>query len=159
MDAQGIYQRYAADVLRFAHYLTGDRTAAEDLASEAFVRLWTAPGEIRTATVKAYLFAIVRNLHSNARRSQRAVVALDGEVADPVDRIAAPVERRSEAQYALRLLARIAADDRAALLMRAADVAYDDIARELGITVAAAKVRVHRARMRLATLRQIEEAS
>src|SRR6185503_14322323 len=126
MDAQDIYQRYAADVLRFAHYLTGDRTAAEDLASEAFVRLWTAPGEIRTATVKAYLFAIVRNLHSNARRAQRAAVALDDEVADPVDRIAGPVERRSEAQHALRLLARIAADDRAALLMRAADVAYDD---------------------------------
>jgi DNA-directed RNA polymerase specialized sigma24 family protein len=77
---------------------------------------------------------------------------------DPVDRLEAPVAQRSEVRYALRLLAQLSADDRAALLMRAADVAYADIARTLGITTAAAKVRVHRARMKVALLKTPQEA-
>jgi RNA polymerase sigma-70 factor (ECF subfamily) len=44
--------------------------------------------------------------------------------------------------------------DRAALLMRAADeMPYEEIARSLGISVGAAKVKVHRARLALARLR------
>jgi RNA polymerase sigma-70 factor (ECF subfamily) len=44
--------------------------------------------------------------------------------------------------------------DRAALLMRANDgLAYEEIARALGISLAAAKVKVHRARLRLAAAR------
>src|SRR5258707_15661166 len=57
-----IYQRHAADVFRYALFLCGNRAQAEDITSETFVRLWTAPGEIRVTTVKAYLFTIARHL-------------------------------------------------------------------------------------------------
>ena len=56
MDFHTMYQRYAVDVNRFVLYLSGDASVAEDITSEAFVRTWTAPANIRTATVKAYLF-------------------------------------------------------------------------------------------------------
>jgi len=54
MDAATLYRTHAAEVHRFARYLTGDAALADDLTAEAFVRLWTAPGRI-TGSVKAYL--------------------------------------------------------------------------------------------------------
>jgi DNA-directed RNA polymerase specialized sigma24 family protein len=46
VDFGGIYERYAADVFRFALYLGGNRADAEEIASETFVRAWLATGEI-----------------------------------------------------------------------------------------------------------------
>jgi DNA-directed RNA polymerase specialized sigma24 family protein len=37
-DFGSIYERYAADVFRFAPYLSGNRGDAEDIVSETFVR-------------------------------------------------------------------------------------------------------------------------
>jgi DNA-directed RNA polymerase specialized sigma24 family protein len=50
-----LYERHAADVYRFALYLSGNPAEAEDITADTFVRLWTAPGAIRLPTVKAYL--------------------------------------------------------------------------------------------------------
>lgn len=45
-DFGAIYERYAPDVLRFATFLTGSLTEAEDITSETFVRAWTSAGAI-----------------------------------------------------------------------------------------------------------------
>ena len=149
MDFHRIYQEHAPAVHRFAMTLTGDRALADDFTADAFVRLWTAPGEIRMPTVRAYLCTIVRNLHVSHFRKTRRTTALDESVPDPVDRVAAPVERRSEAAAALRAMATLSADDRTALSLRAAGLSYAEIAQALGITMTAAKVRIHRARVRV----------
>src|SRR5258708_30613829 len=75
-----IYQRIAADIFRYALFLSGNRADAEDITSETFVRLWTAPGEIRVTTVKAYLFTIARHLYRDGRRAQVRLTALDADV-------------------------------------------------------------------------------
>ncbi len=159
VDFHRIYVEHAAALHRFAWHLTGDAAAADDLTAEAFVRLWTGSGEIRVPTVRAYLCTIVRHLHVSEWRRARRSAPLDETVADPVDRVAEPVERRSEARAALRSLAALPAEDRAAVLMRAADLSYSEIAQSLGTSVAAAKVRVHRARIRLVRARAQEEQS
>ena len=157
MDFHQIYQAHAPAVHRFAVGLTGNRALADDLTADAFVRLWTAPAEIRLPTVRAYLCTIVRNLYVSHLRTARRAAELDDSLPDPVDRVAAPVELRSQAEAARRALATLSPDDREALLMRAADMSYAEIAESLDITVAAAKVRVHRARVRV--LRGREEQS
>jgi RNA polymerase sigma factor (sigma-70 family) len=79
-----LYERYSGDVLRFALSLTGGhRAEVEDIASETFVRAWTAPGEIRAGTVKAYLFLIARNLAREKRRKRGPTADLDELVVDP----------------------------------------------------------------------------
>ena len=157
MDFHQIYQAHAPAVHRFAVGLTGNRALADDLTADAFVRLWTAPGEIRLPTVRAYLCTIVRNLYVSHLRKARRAIALDESMVDPVDRVTAPIERRSQAEAARRALAALSSDDREALLMRAADLSYAEIVQSLDISVAAAKVRVHRARVRV--LRAREEQS
>ena len=151
VDFAALYREHARDVHRFALYLSGDETRAEDLTSEAFVRVWTARERVDLSTVRGYLFAIVRNLFlQDARREQR-LASLNDCIADdrpgPEDRTAGQSELRS----VLASLATLPDIDRAAVLMRADDgLPYEEIARVLGISIAAAKVKVHRARLKLA---------
>ena len=160
VDFHHIYWEHAAAVHRFAVGLTGgDRALADDLTADAFMRLWTAPGEIRLPTVRAYLCTIVRHAFVSHLRKSRRNAALDDQLVDPVDRVAEPLERRSEAAAARRAMATLSADDREALLMRAADMSYAEIAESLDITIAAAKVRVHRARARVLRARAQDDPS
>lgn len=143
-----MYRRYATDVLRFATYLTGDRTRAEDLTSEAFVRAWTTPAEVAEPAVKPYLFAIVRNLH---RRETSAAEQVPAGMADAAPQPDVIAEQRLALHRVWERLREFPESDRAALLLRAIDdMPYEQIAEVLGMSVASAKVKVHRARMRLA---------
>ncbi len=145
-----LYARFAPDVYRFALYLSGRRDDAEDITSETFVRAWTAAGEIRMATVKGYLFTIARNLYLESRRRARRHVALDDYIRDPGPGPQARAEQAAELDAALRGLAALPETDRAALVMRAVhEMPYEEIARALGLSLAAVKVRIHRARRTL----------
>ena len=94
IDFHTVYERHAADLHRFALYLTGNPALADDLVADAFVRLWTASGGIRTDTVRAYLIAIDRKLSRNSRRrGARDVPRADTHV---VADVAAPARAARE---------------------------------------------------------------
>lgn len=152
-DFSELYERHAPDVLRFAVYLTGNGTLAEDLVSEAFLRAWTTPQEVRTTTVKAYLFTIVRNLYMKTlrRKGHEAVLETIPDPAAPIDEMLAG---RSELKAVLAGLQQLSDVDRSALLMRALDgMTYEEIAASLDLSVANVKVKVFRARARLVPFR------
>ena len=151
LDFAALYREHASHVHRFALYLSGDPALADDLVSEAFVRAWTARERVELSTVRGYLFAIVRNLFLQEASRQRRRATLDDRLAadDPGPENRADVQDRL--RTVLAALTMLPDIDRAAVLMRADDqLPYEDIARALGITVAAARVKVHRARLRLA---------
>ena len=153
-DFESLYERYARDVYRFALYLSGSSAQAEDIASETFVRVWTSRDTIRAATVKAYLFTIARNLHADAGRREARHVELPEGLSDPRPGPEASAQARQELAAVLGALQRLPEVDRAALLMRAQDaIPYEEIATALGLSLPAVKVKVHRARLRLAELR------
>lgn len=153
-----LYQCYAKDVYRFALYLSGDSNRAEDIASETFVRVWTAPEQPRLATVKAYLFTIARNLYLQDLRKDSRHTDLDEHLPDHALGPEAIAEQRAQVQAVLQALQQLPEVDRAALLMRAQDeMPYEEIAAALGLSLAAVKVKIHRARIRLAQLRQPQE--
>lgn len=152
-EFEELYRKYAPDVLRFALYLTGDRAEAEDIASETFVRVFTTFDRLRLPTVKGYLFTIARNLHRQGWRSRARQSALDADLTDRAPGPDAQAEGRAELAEVLAALQELPEVDRAAVLMRAQDgMSYEEIAGALGLTLAAVKVKVHRARVRLAAL-------
>ena len=154
-----LYGRYSADVFRFALYLSGSRADAEDISSETFVRAWTAPEPIRMATVKGYLFTIARNLFLQGRRKAAHHVELSEDLPDPGVGPHVRAERDSELAAVLAALQKLPEVDRAALLMRAQDeLPYEEIARALGISLASVKVKIHRARLALARIREQSRA-
>ncbi len=153
-DLDALYRKYAPDVFRFALYLSGERSDAEDITSETFVRAWASSERIELATVRGYFFTIARNLFlQSPRRSARSVGLredLESKRASPYDGTA----QRSELDAVMARLRTLPEIDRAALVMRAEhDMPYEEIAQALGISLSSAKVKVHRARLALAGIR------
>jgi RNA polymerase sigma-70 factor (ECF subfamily) len=158
MDFESLYQRYARDVFRFALYLCGREDQADDVAAETFVRAWMAREPIREGTVKAYLFAIARNLYRadlrQAAGTENLTDTLHARGPSPEQSTFA----RGELSRLLAPLQTLPEIDRAVLLMRAEDdMSYEEIAAAVGISPGAAKVKVHRARARLLQLEAEEQ--
>ncbi len=112
-EFQVIYERYAQDVYRFALYLCGNPTLAEDIASETFVRLWAADEPVRMQTVKAYLFAIVRHLCIDHHRTGKRRTEIDPDFPEPGLSPEMQAHYKSELRAVLQMLQELPEVDRA----------------------------------------------
>lgn len=149
-----LYARYAPDVYRFAFWLSGSPAEADDITAETFVRAWAGRRKIRTETVKAYLFAIARNLFLRQQRQQKRQVALTQAATQTESGPHGLVEDRLALAEVLAQLQDLPESERAALVLRVQhELPYEEIARVLEISLSAAKVKVHRARLKLAKIR------
>lgn len=150
---QAIYERHAPALRRFAVGLCGDSNLAKDLVAETFMRAMTSSAQIESTTVLAYLCTIARRLYLKEWHRRRRFAELDDVHADTTpgpEQLAIDAQVVSKTLDALQVLPEI---DRAALLMRAEEeIPYEDIAQALAISVSAAKVKVFRARLKLAQL-------
>ncbi len=146
----------------FAARRLGDARLAEDVAQETLHRVITAvrAGRLRTEeALPAFVFATARHIcqhrERSSQREERALLRFGSDVSSssaPPDPLAELVgaERRQMVRHALT---RLGKPDR--LLLRA--LFFDqrdprDVARELGSTPGALRVRKHRALQRLADL-------
>lgn len=77
-------------LLRFAHFLTGDRTTAEDIVQEAFVRIYKAAPRLTESTFKPYARKAILNLSRSARPSREV----------PLDRSEEPTTERPDLETA-----------------------------------------------------------
>ena len=158
MNFKTMYRQYAPDVYRFALYLCGDVKWAEDITSETFLKAWIARDGIRQPTVKAYLLTIARNLYLKQVKRHRRIADLDEQMADDGPGPEASADQRARLQATLSALQTLDEIDRTVLLLRAVeDMPYREIAASLGMSVAAARVKVHRARFKLAQLCGFDE--
>ncbi len=147
-----VWVRYAARIYRFALYLSGDPATAEDLTAESFLRLWARWERIQWPTVHSYLCAIARNLYFQQRRRGKREGPLAGGLPG-LRSLAHEVEVHEELEQALAAMRELPEIDRSALLLRAqGDLTYEEIASVLGLPVSTARVKVHRARLRLAEI-------
>ena len=153
-----LYESYATEVYRFALWLAGDSSEAEDITSETFVRAWVRNSTIRTETLKAYLFTIARNVHLEKWRKRKHQVVLDDVYPDPAPGPDKVVESRLELLRVQSVLQTLPEIDRAAFILRVQhELPYAEIARVLGLSLTAAKVKVHRARKKLLATRVDKE--
>lgn len=151
-----VRQTYAG-TYTLAHRLTGNEEDARDVVQEAYLRAFRSLRRFRgEARFTTWLYRITANCSSTlmARRARHRHEQLgedeplaDGRVEhDPEWRAAAGEERAAVAAALARLPWRL----RQVIVLRDIyDLPHSAIAEELGITEAAAKVRVHRARRRL----------
>lgn len=152
MNFSELYGRYAKDVHRFALYLCGNQSLAEDLTSETFVRALCGPTDLRLGTVKAYLFAITRNLYrdSLAKLGRTGAPSSLPERYDPRPGPEVRAQGRQELQNTLQVIQKLPEQQREALLLALdGEMSYEEIGRILGCSLPAVKVRIHRARVAL----------
>lgn len=153
-----LYESYAADVYRFAYWLAGDSTEAEDITSETFIRAWVKHSTIRTETLKAYLFTIARNLYLENQRNTPQQISLQDFYPDPSPNPEQVVEAQFEIRSIQKFLQTLPENDRIAFIMRVQhELSYAEIARILEISLSSAKVKVHRVRKKLITISLSQE--
>ena len=135
----------------FARTLTGNATAADDLAQDAMIKAWDARASFQLGTnMKAWTFMILRNqFYSDKRRSWRSV-QLDQEAAErtlvAVDDPGSPIAL-DELRMAMTMLPH---EQREALiLVGAGGFAYEEAADICGCAVGTVTSRVSRARKAL----------
>jgi RNA polymerase sigma-70 factor (ECF subfamily) len=149
-----LYDRHAAELLRFCFRRTGNVTDAQDLLSIVFLEAWRRRRDLRPETARAWLYGIATNVaHNHHRLARRHAAALARLAATPP-----PVLATGEAEAAMRELL----DDLRRLPRRELDVlalvtwsglSYEEAAAALGIPVGTVRSRLARARRRLGELR------
>lgn len=157
-NVETLYRVHGPAVYRFALALSGNAADADDITAETFLRVWTARDRLDLSTVIGYLLTIARHLYLHGVRHAARRQPLDHDVVDDASSVSTRSEARDALTATLADLQTLPEMDRAAVLMRAQEqLPYDEIAAALGITPGAAKVKVHRARQRLWTMRQTRE--
>ncbi len=156
---------YATPVYNLAYRMLGTQEEAEDAAQETFLRAYT---RLHTFDLNRKFSSWLLSVASHhcidrLRRRRGNLVSLDelppwslpaceGETA------AQRVIRRERESEIQRLLLQIPPDYRLALVLRYwYDLSYAEMAEMTGTTVSAVKSRLHRARLRLATLLSEEQ--
>src|SRR6476660_7527857 len=115
VDFHGVYERYSQDVYRFACFLSGNPSLAEEITQETFVRAWVTPGLIWVGSVKAYLFMIARNLYRAELKREARQVTLNETTLDPRPDARSTSDARFELDDVFRSLQALPELDRAAL--------------------------------------------
>ena len=158
LNFQDLYESYATEVYRFTFWLAGDSSEAEDITSETFIRAWVNRSTIRTETLKAYLFTIARNAFLERQRKRKRQAVLEDVYPDPAPGPSERAETKLELLRVQKYLQTLPEIDRAAFVLRVQhELPYAEIARTLGLTLTATKVKVHRVRKRLLATRIDEE--
>jgi RNA polymerase sigma-70 factor (ECF subfamily) len=146
-----------ADAYTLAYRLTGDEEDARDVVQEAYLRAFRGLKQFRgDAQFSTWIYRITANCASTllAKRTRHRHETLDDDAAVADTRPDADPESMADAQL-LRdrvsdALVELPAGLRAVVVLRDVyDLPHDAIASELGISEAAAKVRLHRARKKL----------
>lgn len=150
LSFEDLYVAYSPEVYRFANWLSGNSNDAEDITAETFSRAWMNFNNIRTETLKAYLFTIARNFYLETLRKRRDYLELDEAYPDVGPRPEKMIETQSELDQIRTTLLTLPEIDRSAFVMRVQyDMPYAEIARVLQLSESAVKVKVHRVRKRL----------
>ena len=146
-----------ADLSTLALRLTGNEEDARDVVQDAYLRAWRSIGGFRgDAQLSTWLYRITANCASThmTRRRRHGTVPFHPSF-DPIElRHEVQPEAMTESNLDLEIIA-AAVDQlppklRAVVVLRDVyDLPHEAIAAELGISVSAAKVRLHRARKQL----------
>jgi RNA polymerase sigma-70 factor (ECF subfamily) len=145
-----ILRAYEQPVYNYVLRLVGDRSLAEDLTQEVFLRVYQGlPGFSLRSRFTTWLFQVTKNrvldeLRAMERRP-RAVVNLDD--IPPLEVLDAPFERTEAIGAVWRAVGALNVDLKMALLLRdVVGLSYTEIADSLEITLATVKWRIYKAR-------------
>ena len=153
---------YRRRVFGLAYSILRERTAAEDLAQEVFVKLWQAlPRYDGRAKLSTWVYAITRNAAVSALRSRRRSVSLsdEGVLAEVEAIAAAPGAEPGDAGLRRQVEALPEKQRQAVTLYYLDERSVDEVAEMMGIPVNTVKTHLHRARASLAAALGTEESA
>jgi RNA polymerase sigma-70 factor (ECF subfamily) len=147
-----LFQRYHRQLYGFLYHMTGQRESSEDMVQNVFYRMlrsrhtFLGQGEFRT-----WMYHVARNVLKDEQKKQRRE-GYSSPAEEWEDRIPEGIqpgeqlEKKQELEALRRLMAGLSPESREVLILsRYQDLKYAEIAEVLDISLAAVKVRIHRA--------------
>ena len=127
----------------------GDQETAKDIAQDVYLRVWRYAHETLIENPQAILFKTASNLAANEFRARHRfrlrhlTTTIDEDGGDPIQNLASDdpsperaAEARSDMQASMAAIDRLPEKARRAFVMsRFQEMSYQDIARELGVSV------------------------
>jgi RNA polymerase sigma-70 factor (ECF subfamily) len=153
-----IFERYSRPVISFIFDMVNDRTLAEELTQETFVRAFRAIRTMRRDTkLSTWLFGIARNVARESLRARaravRHVDLADPSVTDLSDQKPIPVEgvlSKELNEVIRRSLSALDEDKRLVFTLKVLhQQSYEEIAEITGFSIAKLKTDLHRARLEM----------
>jgi len=139
--------RYRRSAVALAYQMLGNVEDAEDVAQEAFVRVFQAIPQFRgQAAFSTWLYRIVTNLCLGSKRLSRAAVEWES-VREPrtAESVCGAV---TDGLLARQVLGEMSGELRAILLLREQEgLSYQEIAETLGLPLGTVRSRLSKARM------------
>jgi RNA polymerase sigma factor (sigma-70 family) len=150
VDFERLYRTTYPRVRAYARSMTSSAADADDVVAEVYLTAWRRQADITRGAELGWLFGVARRVLANARRSERRVGALRTLLGvQPRVDAPDPAELIDDVVLRCALMALAPLDREAVVLTAWFDLSGADAARALGITPAAYRMRVARARRRL----------
>lgn len=139
-----VFERHHLQVYRFLRRMTSDSTLAEDLTQDVFVRVLGALDRYEPRGREAsWVFRIARNVLNDQRKSERRTPDLVEDGLPTLTSAGDPTLGFDLEQA----LSRVPVEEREALMLREyGGLGYEDISRISGVSPAAVRSRIYRAR-------------
>ena len=154
---KSLFYQYAEEIRNFIYYRSGNLAQAEDLAQEAFAKLWQNCSKVPLQKARSYLYTVARNAFLNEVERENVKLKFNKQLVPRQDS-QTPQYLLEEKEFLHRLEEAIAAlpeQQRIVFLMNRIDKKkYREIAEELDISVKAVEKRMHKA---LTALRKIHQ--
>jgi RNA polymerase sigma factor (sigma-70 family) len=158
-----IHDRYRQRLFAYSRQmLGGSRQDAEDVMQDVFLRAYSAlRADRRPVALRAWLYRVAHNrCIDQLRRGGPTPVEITDESSYDLRDPLAEAEQREELRRLLEDVRRLPIHQRSALVMRELDgLSYAELADALGVTVAAVKSLLVRARMGLAEAAEARESA
>jgi RNA polymerase sigma-70 factor (ECF subfamily) len=139
-DFDTLFRRVYPPLFRYCHRMTGDADQADDLAQEAFFRLWDREVQGPEGSLRVWLFRVATNLARDRfrTRDRRREILAAQPTADPEPGADTAMERNEDIAAVRKALEQIPERDREILLLRQEGFSYREIAE--AVTVAPTSV-------------------
>ncbi len=155
-----LVRRYQDAVYSLCYRMVGDPAEAEDLAQEAFLRVYRSLGRFRRgAPLRPWLHRITINVCLDALRKRKDVVVAQGNPDETIDRLETPRKDEvpesallsRETQFRVqRALLQLPDEYRAVLVLRyLEELSYQEIAEAIDVPLSTVETRIHRAKKML----------
>lgn len=147
--------RHQASVMNVIYRFIGDRTEAEDLAQETFIRVWQSRKQYEPrAKFTTYLYKIVTNLCLNYIRRKQILSTdcLTETVSDELSPATQLVKREANTIIKDAIGALPSNQKMAVILHRFENLSYKEISEAMKISLPAVESLLHRASLKLTEL-------
>lgn len=151
---KSLFMQHLGGLQRFLYYKTGDTSIAEDMAQEAFVRLWKNCAKVSVEKAKSYLFTTANRLFLDHAKHEKVVLKFQQQnrVKTTTEHPEFLLEEQEFKQKLETAISSLTDAQREVFLMNRIDrLKYREIAEQLGISQKAVEKRMHKA---LLTLRK-----